>query len=199
MTAFLLAISLLLNIVALLAIILLFLRQNKLMETEKKQEKVLVEMEEVISSYLIQMKEENDDFINNFSQINAKNQISVKEKSIRLNTERKSDEHIARADEKSMRLARASIFQASKAYKNNLRASEEELNETEGLTSLKEAESVMQSENSQPAKTAIFSSMEDQVFVMKKLGMNVEDIAKKLGKGKTEIELMLKFRQNQQE
>ncbi|MDF2039740.1 hypothetical protein P2R12_22630 [Cytobacillus oceanisediminis] len=199
MTAFLLAISLLLNIVALLAIILLFLRQNKLLETEKKQEKVLVEMEEVISSYLIQMKEENDDFINKFSQINAKNQISVKEKSIRLNTEGKSDEHIASADEKSIRLARASVFQASKAYKNNLRASEEELNETEGLTSLKEAESVMQSDSSQRAKEAIFSSMEDQVFVMKKQGMNLEDIAKKLGKGKTEIELMLKFRQNQQE
>ncbi|WP_370221917.1 hypothetical protein [Cytobacillus sp.] len=153
-------------------------------------------MEEVISSYLIQMKEENDDFINKFSQINAKNQISVKEKSIQLNKERKSDEHIAGAEEKSMRLARASVYQASKAYKNNLRALEEELNETEGL---KEAESVMQSDSSQRAKAAIFSSLEDQVFMMKKQGMNVEDIAKKLGKGKTEIELMLKFRQNQQE
>jgi hypothetical protein len=199
MTAFLLAISLLLNIVALLAIILLFLRQNKLMETEKKQEKMLVEMEEVISSYLIQMKEENDDFINKFSQINAKNQLSVKEKSIRVNTERKSDENIAKADEKSLRLARASVYQASKAYKKNLRASEEELNESEGLASLKETESVMQSDNSQRAKEEIPSSMEDQVFMMKKQGLNVEDIAKRLGKGKTEIELMLKFRQNQQE
>ncbi|MCS0787189.1 DUF6115 domain-containing protein [Cytobacillus pseudoceanisediminis] len=199
MTAFLLAISLLLNIVALLAIILLFLRQNKLMETEKKQEKMLVEMEEVISSYLFQMKEENDDFINKFSQINAKNQLSVKEKSIRVNTERKSDENIAKADEKSLRLARASVYQASKAYKKNLRASEEELNESEGLASLKETESVMQSDNSQRAKEEIPSSMEDQVFMMKKQGLNVEDIAKRLGKGKTEIELMLKFRQNQQE
>lgn len=199
MTAFLLAISLLLNIVALLAIILLFLRQNKLMETEKKQEKMLVEMEEVISSYLIQMKEENDDFINKFSQINAKNQSSVKEKSIRVNTERKSDENIAKADEKSLRLARASVYQASKAYKKNLRASEEGLNESEGLASLKETESVMQSDNSQRAKEETPSSMEDQVFMMKRQGLNVEDIAKKLGKGKTEIELMLKFRQNQQE
>ncbi|MCS0673105.1 DUF6115 domain-containing protein [Cytobacillus firmus] len=199
MTAFLLAISLLLNIVALLAIILLFLRQNKLMETEKKQEKMLVEMEEVISSYLIQMKEENDDFINKFSQINAKNQLSVKEKSIMVNTERKSDETIDKADEKSLRLARASVYQASKAYKKNLRASEEELDESEGFASLKETESVMQSDNSQRAKEEIPSSMEDQVFLMKKQGLNVEDIAKKLGKGKTEIELMLKFRQNQQE
>lgn len=199
MTAFLLAISLLLNIVALLAIILLFLRQNKLMETEKKQEKMLVEMEEVISSYLIQMKEENDDFISKFSQINAKNQSSVKEKSIRVNTERKSDENIAKADEKSLRLARASVYQASKAYKKNLRASEEGLNESEGLASLMETESVMQSDNSQRAKEEIPSSMEDQVFMMKRQGLNVEDIAKKLGKGKTEIELMLKFRQNQQE
>ncbi|MCM3400817.1 hypothetical protein [Cytobacillus oceanisediminis] len=199
MTAFLLAISLLLNIVALLAIILLFLRQNKLMETEKKQEKMLVEMEEVISSYLIQMKEENDDFINKFSQINAKNQSFVKEKSIRVKPERKSDENIAKAAEKSLRLARASVYQASKAYKKNLRAAEEESNESEGLASLKVPESVMQSDNSQRVKEEIPSSMEDQVFMMKKQGLNVEDIAKKLGKGKTEIELMLKFRQNQQE
>ncbi|WP_436375809.1 DUF6115 domain-containing protein [Cytobacillus sp. BC1816] len=199
MTAFLLAISLLLNIVAFLAIILLFLRQNKLMEAEKNQEKVLVEMEDVISSYLIQMKEENDDFINKFSQINAKNQSSEKEKSIRLNTERKNAENTADSDEKSLRFARASVYQASKAYKKNLRASEEEMNEPEGLASLKETESLTQSDSSQSAKAENTLSIEDQVFMMKKQGLNVEDIAKKLGKGKTEIELMLKFRQNQQE
>ncbi|RBP95274.1 hypothetical protein DFO70_103314 [Cytobacillus firmus] len=199
MTAFLLAISLLLNIVAFLAIILLFLRQNKLMEAEKNQEKVLVEMEDVISSYLIQMKEENDDFINKFSQINAKNQSSEKEKSIRLNTERKNAENTADSDEKSLRFARTSVYQASKAYKKNLRASEEEMNEPEGLVSLKETESLTQSDSSQSAKAENTLSIEDQVFMMKKQGLNVEDIAKKLGKGKTEIELMLKFRQNQQE
>jgi hypothetical protein len=199
MTAFLLAISLLLNIVALLAIILLYMRQNKLMDTEKRQEKVLVEMEEVISSYLIQMKEENDDFISKFSQFNAKNDPSIKEKSIPINIDRKNDQNIAKADEKSMRLARASIYQASKAYKQNLREAEDKLSEKESLSSLKEPVPKTQSDRSQPIKEEIPSSINDQVFILKKQGLSAGDIAKKLGKGKTEVELMLKFRQNQQE
>ncbi|MBG9542097.1 hypothetical protein ABE29_04485 [Cytobacillus firmus] len=199
MTAFLLAISLLLNIIALLAIILLYLRQNKLMHTEKRQEKVLVEMEEVISSYLIQMKEENDDFISKFSQINAKNDPAIKEKSIPVNMNRKNDQDIAKADEKSMRLARASIYQASKAYKQNLREAQDKLSEKESLSSLKETESIIQSDSSQSIKEENPSSINDKVFILKKQGMSAGDIAKKLGKGKTEVELMLKFRQNQQE
>ncbi|WHY63554.1 DUF6115 domain-containing protein [Cytobacillus firmus] len=199
MTAFLLAISLLLNIVALLAIILLYLRQNKLMDTEKRQEKVLIEMEEVISSYLVQMKEENDDFISKLSKANAKNDTSIKEKSIPGNLDRKNELDIAKADEKSMPLARASIYQASKAYKQNLRAAEDKLSEKESLPSLKENESVTQSDSSQSIKEENPSSINDQVFILKKQGMSAGDIAKKLGKGKTEVELMLKFRQNQQE
>ncbi|MBG9589176.1 hypothetical protein ABE26_19600 [Cytobacillus firmus] len=199
MTAFLLAISLLLNIVALLAIILLYLRQNKLMDTEKRQEKVLIEMEEVISAYLVQMKEENDDFISKLSKANAKNDTSIKEKSIPVNLDRKNDLDISKADEKSMPLARASIYQASKAYKQNLRAAEDLLSEKESLPSLKETESVTRSDSSQSIKEENPSSINDQVFNLKKQGMSAGDIAKKLGKGKTEVELMLKFRQNQQE
>ncbi|MBG9445478.1 DUF6115 domain-containing protein [Cytobacillus firmus] len=199
MTAFLLALSLLLNIVALLAIILLYLRQNKLMDTEKRQEKVLIEMEEVISAYLVQMKEENDDFISKLSKANAKNDTSIKEKSIPVNLDRKNELDIAKADEKSMPLARASIYQASKAYKQNLRAAEDKLSEKERLPSLKENESVTQSDSSQSIKEENPSSIYDQVFILKKQGMSAGDIAKKLGKGKTEVELMLKFRQNQQE
>lgn len=199
MTAFLLAISLLLNIVALLAIILLYLRQNKLMDTEKRQEKVLIEMEEVISAYLVQMREENDDFISKLSKVNVKNDTSIKEKSIPVNLDRKNDLDISNADETSMPLARASIYQASKAYKQNLRATEDILGEKESLSSLKETESVICSDSSQSIKEENPSSINDQVFILKKQGMSAGDIAKKLGKGKTEVELMLKFRQNQQE
>ena len=199
MTAFLLAISLLLNIVALLAIILLYLRQNKLMDTEKRQEKVLIEMEEVISAYLVQMREENDDFISKLSKVNVKNDTSIKEKSIPVNLDRKNDLDISKADETSMPLARASIYQASKAYKQNLRATEDILGEKESLSSLKETESVICSDSSQSIKEENPSSINDQVFILKKQGMSTGDIAKKLGKGKTEVELMLKFRQNQQE
>ncbi|WP_404323897.1 hypothetical protein LG298_09310 [Cytobacillus firmus] len=145
------------------------------------------------------MKEENDDFISKLSKANAKNDTSIKEKSIPVNLDRKNELDIAKADEKSMPLARASIYQASKAYKQNLRAAEDKLSEKERLPSLKENESVTQSDSSQSIKEENPPSINDQVFILKKQGMSAGDIAKKLGKGKTEVELMLKFRQNQQE
>ena len=36
----------------------------------------------------------------------------------------------------------------------------------------------------------------DQVFLKKNQGLSIEEIARDLDKGKTEIELLLKFRQN---
>lgn len=95
-----------------------------------------------------------------------------------------------------MPLARASIYQASAAYKQNLRAAEDKLSEKERL---KEPESVTRSDRSHSIKETNPSSINDQVYILKKQGLSVGDIAKKLGKGKTEVELMLKFRQNQQE
>ncbi|GAE43682.1 hypothetical protein [Mesobacillus boroniphilus] len=63
MTTFLLLLSLILNGAAIFAIILLYLRQNRLVEAEKKQEKIIKEIEEVFSAYLFELKEENDKFL----------------------------------------------------------------------------------------------------------------------------------------
>ena len=45
----------------------------------------------------------------------------------------------------------------------------------------------------------IQSSPIDQVLQMTNQGMTIEEIARKMDKGKTEIELLLKFRQKTQE
>ena len=63
MTTFLLLLSLILNGAAIFEIILLYLRQNRLVEAEKKQERIINEIEEVFSAYLFELKEENDKFL----------------------------------------------------------------------------------------------------------------------------------------
>ncbi|HJV31533.1 MAG TPA: hypothetical protein VJ558_05005, partial [Bacillales bacterium] len=62
MITFLLIISLLLNGVALFSILILFTRQNRLLEMGKRQEMMKKEVEEIISASLFEMKEENEAF-----------------------------------------------------------------------------------------------------------------------------------------
>ena len=78
MTAFFIIVSLILNIVALMAIIILFLRQNKLLQVEENQKKTMNEMEELITTYLLEMKDENEHFIQRISGINNEKTLPVK-------------------------------------------------------------------------------------------------------------------------
>ncbi|CAM3421403.1 hypothetical protein GCM10009865_23380 [Aeromicrobium ponti] len=201
MTAFLLALSLLLNIIALLAFTLLFLRQNKLMETEKKQEKMFNEMEEVISTYLVQMKEENDDFINRVSQLKI-NALRLKDESKEKLA--KTQENMEES-EKPNRLAKASAYQAVRAYKKNTQPDSQadekmELKAESDSGSVNEASALkVEKQRESEGQKHHAPSLLDNVLLLRKQGLTEDEIAKTLGKGRTEVALMLKFRQNQQE
>jgi hypothetical protein len=59
-----------LNIIALMASVILFLRKNKLLKVESDQKKTMVEIEELMSSYLLEMQDENERFIRRAKEIN---------------------------------------------------------------------------------------------------------------------------------
>ena len=63
MTIFFIIINLILNMIALLSIIILFLRQGKLLKIEDNQKKTIKEMEELLSSFVLEMKEDNEQLI----------------------------------------------------------------------------------------------------------------------------------------
>ncbi|MGX1264618.1 hypothetical protein RKD55_002422 [Rossellomorea marisflavi] len=60
---FLIVLSILLNLVALFAIILLYVRQNRLLALDNQQKRRVTEMEELMSAYMEELKEENDAFL----------------------------------------------------------------------------------------------------------------------------------------
>lgn len=184
MNTFLLFISFLLNGLTVYAVIVLYTRQNRLAEVEKRQEKMINEMEEMISSYLFEMKEENEDFLNKFNRLNNEIPLPSFEKRI------SEDTLITTAEQKIIEIKPQPIntsntirLQAAKAYQTNL------VN--------KPAEITPPEENSLPVSDAEF--LIDQVKSLAKQGLTDEEIAKKLKRGKTEIELLLKFHQNTQE
>ena len=61
--------NLILVLLASFAIIILFIRQNQLLHLEKKYQQLNEELEETIANFFIQMKEENERFLEKFQQV----------------------------------------------------------------------------------------------------------------------------------
>ncbi|MDQ0270201.1 hypothetical protein [Cytobacillus purgationiresistens] len=193
MTTFLLLLSIFLNLVALFAIVILYTRQNRLSETEKTQERNLELMEEVLSAYMIQMKEENEAFIKRMSQAES---APIEKAPIEGD----------KLDEKSFSayLDRSTAYRASQAYKSH---AENMAGDNDKILLHELDDSIDMPGEKQPIVPEVHFSKENQetadqqqtlinqVILLKNQGLTNNDIAKKLHKGKTEIELLLKFRQ----
>lgn len=194
MTTFLLLLSLILNAAVIFAIILLYLRQNRLVEAEKKQERIINEIEEVFTAYLFELKEENDKFLEMMMNTSSNKQIAKKAENgpekAELGMKKDSDEEIHKT--MPLRTGKGVSYQAAKkAYQQNSEPSSSDKDFTQG-----NGTGTAPEEKKGDRKPL---SLIDQVIEMKNQGLNIEEIARKLDKGKTEIELLLKFRQNKQE
>lgn len=172
MVTFLLFITFLLNIVSFLAIVILYSRQNRFLNMEKEQKKMIMELEEVISTYLIEMKEENEEFIRTFDH-HAKSQTRIPDK---------TDDENANSSplQTNPKWSGTGYKQASRAYQQ---------------TPTQQLEAVEKKLEVTPTVKTDEDPLIQQVLSLKKEGKDIEEIAQTVGKGKTEIELLLKFRQ----
>jgi len=199
MIAFLVTISLTLNILAFTIMAILFLRQNKLIEMEKNLKKPMIEMEELISAYLIQMKDENDRFIQRVTslknvsldvQTSSGNMSELKSNQEVQIESQPHDEALNEADRQSFQenlsfhIGRTINNHAVKAYQKQKQNPQDE---AIGDFEKKSQENGMN------------ELLIDQINHLRKQGYSNDDVAKKLNKGKTEIELLLKFQENIQE
>jgi hypothetical protein len=196
MTTFLLLLSLILNAAAIFAIILLYLRQNRLMEAEKKQHRIMKEIEEVFSAYLYELKEENDNFIEMMKKTNNidNSDASPYRQDGTTDQEDTSSNEKQDPNELPSRIGKGVSYHAArKAYQQSsepVSMKEEVVAEDEALQDMP----MIPVAERQPVQLSFI----DQVVKMKKQGLTIEEIARDLDKGKTEIELLLKFRQNTQ-
>lgn len=215
MTTFLILFSLFLNVLAIFAIIILFLRQNRLLQVEKKQEKMISDMEDVISAYLLQMKEENESFIDRVKSLDT--QKAPESKKTKNNTYNKAKDNGNRENQEGnsneihiqSRIGKASAYKAANAYKLYSKAVDKD---TESKTSKtmedysvklpsleKNDEIIVENRDLTYNSTNHLQevSLLQQVLALKEQGLTEDKIAQKLNKGKTEIELLLKFQSNQ--
>ncbi|GLY10462.1 hypothetical protein [Pseudobacillus badius] len=172
-------ISFILNAVALFAIILLFMRQNRLHEIKKEQEKLVADMEEMMTAYLAEMKEENEKLIKEFSSSSPAEHSAAAGQASSAVTPGKSAPP-SRTPEGAGAIAAPSMqrIRAAQVY-----------NRTANKTA-DENEKISAEEQEAPAAA---QALADEIVSLKDQGLSVEEIARKLNKGKTEVELALKF------
>lgn len=206
MTNFLLLLSLVLNVIALFCVVILYLRQNRLLQVEKNQTKLLNEMEEVISTYLLEMTEENEIFIEKVREMTSK--TLPKDTHKEASPEKNSADVVLEEEipqnkiNESPPFRKGTVFQAVQAYKNTSSIDKSEIQkEVTHVEIVNSVEVPQNKENANEPKTSELytQSFYYQALLLKKQGLTTEDIARRLNKGKTEIELLFKLRQNEKE
>ncbi|WP_338469828.1 hypothetical protein R4Z10_13530 [Niallia sp. XMNu-256] len=194
MIGFLVTVSLTLNLLAFIIIAILFLRQNKLIKMEENLKNPIVEMEDIISAYLLQMKEENDRFISQVNQLNkeSQNHSSLNNDADTKVSEKPSEQNDVEID--SLDFQENDRLNLGKALSNQAMIAYQKQNEK--ITSNLNKSSGIMDKNTAKFEQGYTYSIGEQIKQLKNEGYSIEDIAKKLNKGKTEIELLLKFQGN---
>ncbi|MGM9943641.1 MAG: hypothetical protein ACI33M_01785 [Lysinibacillus sp.] len=183
----------------------------KFKDLEARQEKIIREMDDAIGVYLMEMKEENNRFIEELTSTKqahavkadiqpvVQQQSEIKQSMIQDTIENVGDLLYAQekpsAESISERIAQSTkqkpfvpIAFATNAYNKQKEQSNTEIASTPEKSSEDDTDSFVEENTSLE-----LAPFEHQVVEMHKAGKTIEEIAKETQKGKTEIELLIKF------
>ncbi|QTD42302.1 DUF6115 domain-containing protein [Sporosarcina sp. Te-1] len=145
---------------------LFYMRMAKLDRLEAKQQKLMTEMDDAIAAYLSELKDENDRLIRMLEmRVDEEKQPSSKDV-----LKEKAEPVPAQSEVIQNQRPVVPVQVALQSYKN--------------------------SNSTNPANVDLMPEDDDRTRAIRlqKEGWSVEEIARELGKGKTEIELILKFK-----
>lgn len=170
--ALILILSMIINLVAVLAIVVLYSRQNRLLNYENNFEKNNREMEEIISAFIAEMKAENEETLKVIEEWGRKAEHSI-------TFPNKPEEKEERLTVPQTMLRKSAMSSYAKHTHENIKDNQNEewqLVETQ------------QKEDQSKAHPLLA-----QVKQLYEEGKSIEEIAKELNRGKTEIDLWLKL------
>ena len=193
----------LIQLIMIFVIIILNSKISKFKDLEIRQNQLIEEMDNTISVYLLEMKDENDRLIEELkkSKESEKKSIPPVQKKSLQQKEVKSyiEKNISNSQLNSTKVEEPSEMEATRVFvpvqrvanaytkqkTNTIEESEtKELNEVQ-------AELLTKTEKSRNAQKEV--TFEQKVVELYKEGKTIEEIAKQLQRGKTEIELFIKF------
>lgn len=187
------------QLITIFVIVILNSKLSKFHDLEKRQNELVNEMDNAISVYLMEMREENDRLINelkkpvdtlNKARISSEVPIhTVTEQPVmkQMETLQYQSDSIKQEEQQTEIQPRkfVPVKQAANAYNKQKNEPIEELEETTSI----EAQ-LFSNEDSNETKQPTF---EQQVVEHYRKGKSIEEIAKMMQRGKTEIELLVKF------
>jgi len=166
MTTIFLVFLFIIQIISFYFLALLYTKVTKFDDLEKKQRKLMAEMDNSIGVYLSELKDENERLIEQLT-VHVQ-QPAFPQKSVRVSQESAASEEVRPVTHAS--IPKMPVNLALKSYK----AAGQAIAETEMPVEVEDTRT--------------------QVMRLYDSGQSIEEIAKQLGKGRTEIELILKFR-----
>ncbi|MDF2946005.1 MAG: hypothetical protein K0S51_684 [Bacillales bacterium] len=190
---FALAISFTIHAFLLLWLIVISAQLHRAKEAEKKYDKFRREMEELFSSYLLEIKEENEVFISNLASLQT-NKLNNSKQKVETNLHSNSRFINKYADNGLDKIDfEDDISDLLPDYKNL---------KSENLTKNRQSTKRLDLSFGNLGQTKVITkdelitqSLTAQALLLLQKGYTIEQIAKELNKGQTEIELLLKFRQ----
>ena len=190
MTTILIAVLFILQLLSFYFLIILNTKLAKFKDLEKKQERLMREMDDTISVYLAEMKDENDRLIKelqNVSQPEVAASSMPQVEQISAPKERSSSPAVQEShSDSSLNLDKDSRSYVPKNVVANAYSRQQH-------PSPKRKQSASPQEVEEKEKPERVLTVEQQALELAKQGKSTEEIAKQLQKGKTEIELLLKF------
>lgn len=173
MTASLIAVLIVFQLGGFYMIALLYIRISKFDKTEKKQQQLMNEMEDSLALYITEVKEENDRLIDQLTKISEQPSTREKEQPMKQTQEKSTDSKVTAPKEFFQpKPPTSQVLNSYKAYEQASTPKEQEI----------------------PIKQKEESEFE-KVYRLASEGYTPNEIASCLGKGKTEVELILKFKQ----
>ncbi|MCS1380867.1 hypothetical protein EYB33_05900 [Lysinibacillus sphaericus] len=186
MTTILIAVLFVLQLLSFYFIIILNTKLAKFKDLEVKQERLMREMDDTISLYLAEMKDENNRLIQALQVVPKPTMTpDTGQQAQPIAVPKSQGQPLSQTDGEKKAVTVNSILMPK-----NIVANAYSRQQQGGTTAVQTAAPKVDSLPKEESKPL---TMEQQIVQMAEQGKTAEEIAKKLQKGKTEIELLLKF------
>ncbi|MFJ8512920.1 hypothetical protein [Lysinibacillus xylanilyticus] len=200
MTIILIAVLFILQLLSFYFLIILNTKLAKFKDLEKKQERLMREMDDTISLYLADMKDENDRLIQELQRVSKSEIQNAVKQGEQIVRQKDQEQPPSLTKEESTVDGSVSLDNEPRVYvPKNIVANAYSRQQQTGAkndankTEAKLAHSAQQPTDATKKEEAKPLTIEQQAVELAKQGKTAEEIAKQLQKGKTEIELLLKF------
>ncbi|KOP79027.1 hypothetical protein AMS59_08295 [Lysinibacillus sp. FJAT-14745] len=198
MTIILIVVLFILQLISFYFLIILNTKLAKFKDLEKKQERLMREMDDTISVYLADMKDENDRLIQELQRVSkSETQTNAVKQEEQIVRQKEQEQPPSLTKEESTVDGSISLDNEQRIYvpKNIVANAYSRQQQTGAKTEAKVVHSDHQATDATKKQEAKPLTVEQQAVELAKQGKTPEEIAKQLQKGKTEIELLLKFHQ----